>query len=156
MKRILIIPLAFLALFRSVASFADNEVSFGVGVGSLYSGIGVNAALKGDSHIGYVSAGCIGIGYSDNSGWILPCGIGAGWIWTNLLTKTNNRHGLGLYAGPVGVNKNDKARYGIGVTYVYFLQGVNTKGWNVGITQAVGKENGNTKGSLLINVGYQF
>lgn len=156
MKKTLIIPLALLALFRPATSFADNELSVGVGIGALYSGIGVNAALKGDNHIGYVSAGCIGIGHSDNSGWILPCGIGAGWIWTNLLTNANNRHGIGLYAGPVGMNEDDKARYGVGITYVYFLQGVKAKGWHFGITPAIGKENGDTKGSLLINAGYQF
>lgn len=152
------IVLALLAAFRPVASFAENEISFGAGVGSLYSGLGVNAALRGDDYMGYVAAGCVAIGYNSWSGAILPCGIGVGLLWTDLLTKTNNRHGIGLYAGPVGYkdNNNKEARYGLGFTYVYFLQGINNKGWNFGITPATGKENGKAKGSLLINAGYQF
>lgn len=157
MRRKLIIPLVFLSVLTPVICFADNEVSLGAGVGSLYSGLGVNAALKGDNYIGYVAAGCVATGYSSGSGWILPCGIGVGWIWTDLLTKTNNRHGIGFYAGPVGYKDNKSvARYGLGFTYEYFLQGISNKGWNFGITPAAGQLNGKTKGSLFINAGYQF
>jgi hypothetical protein len=152
----LIMSLVVLAIFWSSTSYADNDISYGIGTGALTSGIGVNAALRGDNHMGYIAAGCLGIGKSSGQGWILPCGIGAGWIQTDLLTKANNHHGLGVYVGPVAKNANNKARYGVGVTYVYFLQGVNAKGWNFGVTPATGQENGKAKGSLLINVGYQF
>jgi len=156
MTKKLWIPFVLVTIFWASASFADNEVSYGIGTGALTSGLGFNAALRGDNHMGYISAGCMGIGYSDTSGWILPCGIGAGWIQTDLLSKANNHHGLGIYVGPVGINANDKARYGVGVTYVYFWQGINATGWNAGITPAAGIENESTKGSLLINVGYQY
>src|SRR5665647_3099965 len=121
MKYKLIVPLVFLAVFGSAASFADNDVSFGAGVGALYSGLGVNTALRGDNYIGYVAAGCLGA-MSSSSGWVVPCGIAAGWLRTDLLTKANNRHGIGLYAGPVGYQYN-KTRYGVGFTYEYFMQG---------------------------------
>ena len=148
-------------LFAHQAMAAEDEVFFGVGIGALYSGIGVNVGLRSESDFKYVAAGCPGIGYSSNSGWVLPCGIGAGWIWTGLLSKDDNRNGFGLYIGPVGsdnrVNKNEyKARYGVGVTYVYFLQGVGANGWNFGITPAIGEEGGITKASVLLNVGYVF
>jgi hypothetical protein len=146
--------LAFLAVFIAATSFADNEVSFGAGVGSLYSGLGVNAALKGDNHIGYVAAGCLGA-MSSSSGWVVPCGIAAGWLRTDLLTIANNRHGIGLYAGPVGYH-NNKTRYGVGLTYEYFMQGVNNRGWNFGTTLATRRENGTAKETLFINTGYQF
>jgi hypothetical protein len=155
-----ILPFAVLSAFISAASYADSEVSFGAGVGSLYSGLGINVALRGVSHIGYVAAGCVAIGHfssSNTSEWLLPCGIGAGWIWTGLLTKANNRHGIGLYAGPVGDTDNGKvARYGLGVTYEYFLEGVNNNGWNFGITPTIGQKNGKTKGGFFLNTGYQF
>lgn len=156
MIRKLILSLAILATFWSVASNAEDEISYGIGTGALTSGLGVNAALRGDNHMGYIAAGCVGIGYSSVQGLILPCGIGAGWIQTDLLTNANNHHGLGIYVGPVGINDDKKARYGVGVTYVYFMQGVNAMGWNFGFTPATGQENGTSKGSLLINVGYQF
>lgn len=157
MKHNLIISFVFLAVLGSTTSFADDEVSFGAGAGSLYSGLGVNVALRGDNHIGYVSAGCLAIGYAGGSGWILPCGIGMGWIWTDLLTKANNRHGIGLYAGPADYTDNKKmAIYGLGVTYVYFMQGVNNRGWHFGTTLAPRRENGKAKGLFFINAGYQF
>jgi len=154
MKYKLIIPLALLAVIGSAASFADDEVSFGVGTGSLYSGLGINAALRGDSHIGYVAAGCLGV-MSGSSGLVVPCGIGAGWLWTDLLTKANNRHGIGLYAGPVEYQYN-KTRYGLGFTYEYFLLGVNSKGWNFGTTLATRRANGKARETLFLNAGYQF
>jgi hypothetical protein len=152
----LVMSLAALSIFWSSASYANDDISYGIGTGALTSGLGVNAALRSDSHMGYIAAGCLGIGKSDQQGWILPCGIGAGWIQTDLLSNANNHHGLGVYVGPVGKNENNRARYGVGVTYVYFLQGVSAKGWNLGVTPATGQQNGKAKGSLLINVGYQF
>ncbi len=152
---------ALVALTAHQTEATENAPSFGAGIWALYSGIGVNAALRSENDFKYVAAGCTGIGYSTNSGWILPCGVAAGWLWTGLLSSTSNRHGLGLYAGPVGINKgrnknDDKARCGLGVTYIYFSNGSNTKGWNLGITPALGQENGKTKGGLLLNAGYPF
>ena len=151
-----IMSLVVLAIFWSSTCNAEDEISYGIGTGALTSGLGVNAALRGDNHMGYIAAGCIGFGYSNVQGWILPCGIGAGWIQTDLLTNANNHYGLGVYVVPVGMNDDKKARYGVGVTYVYLLQGVNGKGWNFGFTPATGQENGTAKDSLLINIGYQF
>jgi hypothetical protein len=80
-----------------------------------------------------------------------------GWIWTDLLTKANNRHGIGLYAGPADYTDNKKVViYGLGVTYEYFMQGVSNKGWHFGTTLAPRREKGKTKGFLFINTGYQF
>lgn len=128
--------------------------------------------LRSDSDFKYVAVGCPGIGYTDNLGWVFPCGIGAGWIWTGLLSKDDNRNGFGLYIGPVGsvyvgtvnpdalgtdVNgRNFKARYGLGFTYVYFVHGIKANGLNIGFTPTISEVHGDTKGGLLLNVGYQF
>ena len=161
MKKYIFALVVFLKLISHQVMAAESETSFGVGIGALYSGIGVNAGLRSVNDFKYIAAGCVGIGYSTNSGWILPCGIGAGWMWTGLLSKDDDRNGFGVYVGPVGINKGNteneyKARYGVGITYVYFLNGISANGWNIGITPAIGKEKGNTKGSLLLNIGYQF
>lgn len=160
MKKFVIALVAFFAL-TSQAYAAQSEVTFGGGIGALYGGIGVNIGLRTDDDLKYIAAGCPAIGHSDNSGWKLPCGIGIGWIWSGILSKTSNRHGLGFYLGPVGVNKSegtddDTARYGLGVTYAYFFKGINSKGWHIGITPAISREDENTKGNLLVNGGYQF
>lgn len=156
MIRKLLMFLVVFSMFWSSAGKAENEISYGIGTGALTSGLGVNAALMAENHMGYIAAGCVGIGYSNVHGWLLPCGIGVGWIQTDLLTKANNHHGLGIYVGPVGVSDAKKARYGVGATYVYFMQGVNAKGWNFGFTPAVGQDNGAAKVVFLINVGYQL
>ncbi len=158
-KKALIITF-LLGLLGIDPSHAEGGLSVGVGAGALYSGIGVNVGMRGENTFGYLAAGCIGIGYSNNEGWKLPCGVGAGWIWTDVLAKANNRHGLGIYVGPVGhiavANGDWKVRYGAGLTYVYFFGDVVARGLNLGITPALGKEYGDYRGSLLINVGYQF
>ena len=158
MKKNIFALAAFLGLMTQQGGAAESETSFGVGIGALYSGVGVNIGLRSDGDFKYFAAGCFGIGYSNNSGWRLPCGIGVGWIWAGLLSEDDNRNSFGFYVGPVGIDNSndDKASYGLGVTYLYFLQGINASGWNVGITPAIGKEHGGTKGALLINVGYQF
>ena len=89
-----------LGMFASSSGRAESEMSVGVGTGALYSGIGVNVGRRGEHTLGYLAAGC-SVGYSSGQGWDVPCGVGAGWLWTDLLTKANNRHGLGIYVGPV-------------------------------------------------------
>ena len=148
-----------LGVFGSSSSHAEDGLSVGVGGGALYSGIGVNVGRRGKHSFGYLAAGC-SVGYSSGKGWDVPCGVGAGWIWTDLLTKASDRHGLGIYVGPVRTRKtldsDAKAVYGAGLTYVYFFDDRVAKGWNLGITPTVGKKYGDYRAGLLINVGYQF
>jgi len=147
-----------LGVFASSSSRAESEMSVGVGTGALYSGIGVNVGMRRESAFGYLAAGC-SVGYSSDKGWDVPCGVGAGWIWTDLLTKANHRHGLGIYVGPVstrGPTGDRKEVYGAGLTYVYFFGDGVAKGWNLGITPTVGKKYGDYRAGALINVGNQF
>src|SRR5882762_10754114 len=89
-----------LGSFVTDSSLAEDGLAVGVGAGALYSGIGVNIGRRGEHSFGYLAAGC-SVGYSSDKGWDVPCGVGAGWIWTDLLTRASNRHGLGIYVGPV-------------------------------------------------------
>ena len=149
---------AVLGVFASSSSRAEGEISVGVGAGALYGGIGANVGRRGDHTFGYLAAGC-SVGYSSGKGWDVPCGVGAGWIWTDLLTKASNRHGLGVYVGPVSTKGSVGDRqevYGAGLTYVYFFGDGIARGWNLGITPTVGKKYGDYRAGLLINVGYQF
>src|SRR5438309_10886263 len=95
----LMFVIAFLlGVFASSSSRAEGEMSVGVGAGALYSDIGVNVGMRGEHAFGYLAAGC-SVAYSSNQGWDVPCGVGAGWIWTDLLTKARDRHGLAIYVG---------------------------------------------------------
>lgn len=138
-------------------ALAGDEAAFGIGAGALYSGLGVNAALRGGNHMGYVAAGCIAVGYSSSTGAALPCGVAAGWVQAGLLEHSGNRHGLGIYVGPVNrTADNTRALYGVGLTYAYFTQGIDHAGWNFGLTPAVGNKNGKSQGALLLDLGYEF
>ena len=158
LKKRTFVVVFLLAVFGSNSSRAESELSVGVGAGALYSGIGVNVGMRGEHAFAYLAAGC-SVGYTSDKGWDVPCGVGAGWIWTDLVTKANDRHGLGIYVGPVstkGPSGDVKAVYGAGLTYVYFFGDGVAKGWNLGITPTVKKEHGDYRAGALINVGYQF
>jgi len=53
-------------------------------------------------------------------------------------------------------DNHGNARYGAGISYMYFLEGIDGRGLVLGVTPAVGNDSGHTKGRLLFNVGYQF
>ena len=84
----------------------------------------------------YVSTGCVS--YSSYSG--SACGLGVGWIKTDLFNTDSNKHGFGAYIGVVGKDSNqssfsrkNSAKYGIGLGYHYFLNGISESGlklWN--------------------------
>src|SRR5712691_9847526 len=158
LKKSALVIAFLLGLFVIDSSGAYYGLSVGVGAGALYSGIGANVGRRGEHTFGYLAAGC-SVGYSSDKGWDVPCGVGAGWIWTDLLTRASNRHGLGIYVGPVstkGPTGDRKEVYGAGLTYVYFFGDGVAKGWNLGITPTVGKKYGDYRAGALINAGYQF
>jgi len=156
-KLICIVVLLFFSSLEASAS--DKDISFGLGLGALYGGIGINIGLQRENDFRYIAAGCTEFGYDSVSGWQAACGVGAGWIWADILSKSNNKHGIGFYIGPVGYegsHRDPEIVYGVGVSYDYFFKGINSSGWNVGVTPAIGRHNGDTEGYLLLQVGYQF
>lgn len=142
---------------------ADKQYSVGVGVGSAYSGIGANVALVSKNDMKYISAGCVG--YSSNRG--STCGLGAGWIVTDLFSSNSNKHGLGAYITKAGsenhaIRENgnftidDSAYYGAGVSYTYFMSGIDKPGFTFGISlHATNADYDGLVGGFL-QVGYQF
>ncbi len=154
---------------------AEEKFSFGAGIGAMYSGLGINVGLKTDRQLKYLSLGCLGYSRtrsSDVDERDLACGAGVGIIRTDLFAVENNRHGIGLYVGAVGSERESdpkviyrpnsvmaaygvKPVYGVGASYVYFWNGISASGLNLGITPAIGFNNG-AKGSLLLQIGYQF
>lgn len=133
---------------------ADSGLTFGSGFGALYSGLGVNIGVKREHDLRYLAIGCVGFGRSSD-GTESSCGIGAGWIWTNIF-PANNKSGLGFYVGPIDSDKDHDTVYGFGMTYVYFFKGIDGSSWNLGVTPTIGNYDRDTKGRLLLQVGYQF
>jgi hypothetical protein len=157
------LAVAGLAVFMAASPCAaEEDLSFGFGMGALYAGLGANLGLRSDDGFAYVGAGCVSLAYGSRDGWALPCGVGAGWIRTDLFGSGDRRHGLGIYVGPIGAEDGDSdghdraTRYGLGLTYAHFFSGVTATGWSAGVTPAIGRWDGGIKGTLLINAGYQF
>jgi len=141
-------------------SQAGERNSFGLGAGAMYSGLGVNYGFVRGDNFSYLSIGCVALGYSEVSGVIAPCGVGAGWIKTNLIGE-KNKHGIGVYVGPIASKEGSgideyKTVYGIGMPYVFFFKEDFAPGWNIGITPVVGHWDGNTKGGVIAQLGYQY
>ncbi len=144
-----------LALITSSASMANDKLTFGAGIGSLYSGIGINAGIQSKTDLKYVSLGCIS--YSSSNGE--TCGAGIGWVTTTLFDSKNTKHGTGMYLGIVGTENhyfdNDPI-YGLGLGYHYFLNGINNSGFNLGFTLVAGSTNDGADIGGMLQAGYQF
>lgn len=158
--------LLFTTLFFSgsvLASESEESTSFGLGLGAIYSGVGGNFAFVSDTDMKYVSLGCTS--YSSPGG--SSCGAGLGWIKTDLFNTDSNKHGVGIYVGKVDedssarivngrVKFDEEAVYGLGLSYTYFASGINSPGFNFGIS--VHKTNSDYQSGLgaFWQVGYQF
>jgi len=115
----------------------------------------------------YISAGCVEYGSSNGA----TCGVGAGWIKTDLSGANSNKHGFGVYISLVGnesyasytsttegaeyYNHNSDV-YGAGVSYTYFMNGIDKSGINLGISiHATNADFEDSYGGFF-QVGYQF
>ena len=150
--KLLLLPLT---LAVSSQTLANDNFTFGIGAGSLYSGVGVNIGFQSKTDFKYVSAGCVS--YSSLSGE--TCGVGAGWVKTDIFDFQTPKHGLSLYVGVVGDeydNFDRKAVYGAGLGYHYFFNGINNAGVNLGFTIVAGNEKNGTGVGGMFQVGYQF
>jgi hypothetical protein len=141
----------------------DSQYSVGVGLGAIYSGLGANFALLSDRDMKYISAGCVE--YSSMYG--STCGIGAGWIVTDLFNSNSNKHGVGVYVTKAGsesqvylddngFNFVENQYYGAGVSYTYFMNGINKPGFNFGISAHATNAKYDEKINGFLQVGYQF
>ena len=142
-------------LVVSVAN-ADNQISLVLGVGAPYAGLGGNISMVSEKELKYLALGCMARYENSNGSSGNACGVGIGWMWTDLTKK----HGLGLYAGPVSARRlsvdDVDTIYGLGASYTYFFNDAGKRGFQLGATPALGREGGERKGYLLLNFGYQF
>ena len=141
----------------------DSHYSVGVGMGAAYSGLGANFAVLSNTDMKYVSVGCV-----EYSSWYgSTCGVGAGWIITDLFNSNSNKHGVGVYVTKAGSESEayltdngyrfvEKQYYGAGVSYTYFTNGINKPGFNVGISAHATNAKYDEKINGFLHVGYQF
>ncbi|MCP4990083.1 MAG: hypothetical protein GY928_29780 [Colwellia sp.] len=144
-----------LTLVVSSKALANDTFTFGLGAGSFYSGVGLNAGIQSKTDLKYISAGCVS--YSSIYGE--TCGVGAGWVKTDIFDFQTPKHGASLYVGIVGDeydNFDRKAIYGAGLGYHYFFRGIGNSGANLGFTVTAANENDGIGMGGMFQVGYQF
>lgn len=163
--------LALLLPFLSLNCFAeetqDKDFSIGIGIGSMYTGIGANLSLLSEHDLKYIAVGCVE--YSSRFG--STCGFGAGWIKTDLFDFDSNKHGFGVYISLVGhesyvsytsttegveTHLHDDDVYGAGISYTYFMNGINQSGATFGASVHATNASAKSEYGGFLQVGYQF
>ena len=142
----------------------EPSFAFGMGIGSIYNGIGGNVSYVSEQDMKYVSYGCIEITTSNK---LSECGFGIGWIRTDLFNAETNKHGIGIYLNQVDeeltFNINNPENFdkenilALGLSYTYFHNGINNSGFNAGLSLDV--NNGDSRNGRyggVLQVGYQF
>jgi len=114
--------LVFSSLLLSINLNAEERYTYGIGLGSLYNGLGGNLAIKNTNSLSYLAIGCPAIGYGSGSGFISTCGLGAGYIKSNIF-QNSSKHGIGIHLGYSYIDNAEVSEFGpqLGLSYVYFL-----------------------------------
>ena len=154
-KRLFVVILLFVAGGVSTLSAAD-KTSFGLGVGALYNGLGGNFALIKADDLKYISVGCRDFTSSSFDGTHVTCGVGVGWLRSDILTKKNSQHGLGLNIALDYDQFHSKVEPSIRMPYVFFFRGLDRRGWNLGVAPLVRWDADGTDLGVMLEVGYQF
>lgn len=142
----------------------ESSVSYGIGAGAAYAGLGGHVAKVSNTDMKYLAVGCIQ--YSTLMG--SACGLGAGWMVTDLFGATSNKHGLGIYALQTageelyfeseGFFAQDKHRTysALGLNYTYFSNGINQSGFTFGLSIHATNADYDEKINGVFQIGYQF
>lgn len=150
--------LTFLALVGAATGTisAADRTSFGVGIGALYNGIGGGFALIKADDLKYLSVGCSEFSRSSIDGTNVTCGVGIGWLRSDILTRKNSKHGLGVNLAVDYDQLHSEAEPSIRMPYVFFFKGLDRKGWNLGVAPLVRWDAEDTEIGVMFEVGYQF
>jgi hypothetical protein len=119
-------------LCSSLLLATEGTTSYGIGLGQLYNGVGINIASHETSSMKSIAFGCMDIAYGTYSGFNASCGFSIAYVSTRIFEENNNHHGLGVH---VGITKDSDAFAGsVGVGYSYFFDEIANKGLNIGLT----------------------
>jgi hypothetical protein len=138
------------------AASAADKGSFGLGVGALYNGLGGNYALIKADDLKYISVGCSEARHSSGEGTDLTCGVGIGWLRSDILTRKNSKHAIGLNIALDYDQYHSALEPVIRLPYAFFFRGIDRKGWNIGIAPLVRWDAEGTELGVMFEIGYQF
>ena len=151
----------FVALMLVCTSaVADDRISYGLGLGQYYSGLGVNVGLSNISSLTYLSAGCIGRTEGTDQKPSNACGGGIGKVISGSQFSASQMHSLSAYIGAVDmeqrVNGTVETVYGLSFLYAYNFSGFDNSGFNIGIGPSVALTGDKHSSTLKLQLGYQF
>jgi hypothetical protein len=151
--RIFFFAIILVCLTVSHAS-AGPDLSFGMGLGYFYNGLGVNLALKGPHDFKYLGTGVSTVEVTDDDTDI-GFGITAGWVRTDILPNESDKHGLGIFLSVNGGEDFDTV-LSLGPSYTYFFKGTSQPGFNLGLAAGPGFTEDDTYLVVMGQIGYQF
>lgn len=156
--------LSFQSYATTQLNAEDYDWTLGLGIGTMYSGIGANFGLRSDTDIKYLSIGCFE--YSSIYGG--KCGAGIGWINSNWIIPESKHHAMSTFIGISGAERgteitsngtfktDSRTIYGIGLGYQYFMNGIDESGFTIGFAVVARAAEYEDKLVPAINIGYQF
>ena len=154
-KRSITVLLLTIAAAAGTAS-GTEKTSFGVGIGALYNGLGGNLALIKADDLKYISLGCSEASHSSAEGTDLTCGVGIGWLKSDLLTRKNRKHAVGLNIALDYDQYHAELEPSIRLPYAFFFRGIDRRGWNIGVAPLVRWDADGTEVGVMFEIGYQF
>jgi hypothetical protein len=156
MRRLMIVTCIVLGMVGATAASAADRTSFGLGLGALTEGLGGNVALTSSHDMKFLALGCSEYGHSSREGTNLTCGIGVGWLRSDILTRRNDHHGLGLNLALDYDQASSDTEPVLRVPYVYFFNGIDQPGFNLGVAPFIRWQDHSTDVGAMIQIGYQF
>jgi hypothetical protein len=154
-RRSIPMVLLFVVLLTGPISAAD-KTSFGVGVGALYNGLGGNFALIKANDMKYVSVGCTEARSSSTHGTDMTCGVGVGWLRSDIFTRKNSKHAIGVNLALDYDQFHSEVEPSIRLPYVFFFKGIERRGFNLGLAPLVRWDANGTELGVMFEIGYQF
>lgn len=142
---------------KTITPNNKSNLHWGLGIGHNYTGIGANIVLVDENSAKSASIGCESVSYSSAFGTSTNCGLGIAYVTTEII-KDNGFHGVGTYFHITENNlrHTSEIEAALGAGYNYYINGINSTGWNFGVGIDLLTKNRNNDHSVYFSVGYQF
>jgi len=87
--------------------FANENIGYGIGLGYMYNGFGVNVNHHSENVVKYLAVGCPTLGSSSKDGFVYACGGGLGVVYSSIFSQNKNKHGIAFHHRCSGLIMNN-------------------------------------------------
>ncbi len=165
MKKIIFVNLLSTLTILAIDIDIDmDKLSYGVGVGQIYNGFGGNVHIASQKEMKYIALGCTEFSDEDNKDREGICGLGVGYLRTDILPRylpkffsDTDKHGVGASFSIMNNDYTNKVDLLFAYGYTYFTEGISNSGWNFGVSPTYQYSKGADDNlGIIMNIGYQF